>query len=235
MSVVWDERGGATVVRDGFPQSYVDPDDPLLLVSDVEQFAWSSRRCGGRAPLAVNQGGCRDELAGGSTGRTGQPADRQSSPTALTDLVRREPAAPRVPRSGSPVTGQEGAAALRDGSPRDCRRRYDEGRRPASSPADVGYGRGPCPRPAGAAATSTGRAARVARSPRLRNSCRTWGVWCGARWRKAVFGNVVVVQGPAAGDMSLTRVPRGRPSQRVAHQRGHPPFGARRRQFDGLV
>ena len=40
MSIVWDERGGATVVRDGHPQSYVDPDDPLLLVFEyVQQFA----------------------------------------------------------------------------------------------------------------------------------------------------------------------------------------------------
>ncbi|MFK5634189.1 MULTISPECIES: spermidine synthase [unclassified Ornithinimicrobium] len=136
MSIVWDERGGATVVRDGHPQSYVDPDDPLLLVFEyVQQFGLvlESLRPD-PAPLAVTHvGGAGMTLARWvHRVHPGSPQIVLEPDVALTELIRRELPLPRGHRIRvRPVTGQEGVVALRDGSADvvvvDA---YDEGRLP---------------------------------------------------------------------------------------------------------
>ncbi|QFG68379.1 spermidine synthase [Ornithinimicrobium pratense] len=121
MSIVWDERGGATVMRDGHAQSYVDPDDPLLLVFEyVEQIGLVLQAlCPGPAPLATTHVG-----GGGLTlarwihrVHPGSPQIVLEPDSALTELVRRELPLPRGHRIRvRPVTGEEGITALRDGS-----------------------------------------------------------------------------------------------------------------------
>ncbi|WP_194092442.1 spermidine synthase [Ornithinimicrobium flavum] len=113
MSVVWDERGGATVVRDGFPQSYVDPDDPLLLVFEyVEQFALVLQALRpDPAPLAVTHVGGAGMTLARWLHRThpGSPQIVLEPDVALTELVRRELPLPRGHRIRvRPVTGQRG-------------------------------------------------------------------------------------------------------------------------------
>lgn len=135
--VVWDERGGATVERDGHPQSYVDPDDPLLLVFEyVQQFALVLEALRpDPAPLAVTHvGGAGMTLARWvHRVHPGSPQIVLEPDVALTELVRRELPLPRGHRIRvRPVSGQEGVGALRDGSADvvvvDA---YDEGRVPA--------------------------------------------------------------------------------------------------------
>lgn len=119
--VVWDERGGATVMRDGHPQSYVDPDDPLLLVFEyVEQLALVLQALRpDPAPLRVTHvGGAGMTLARWvHRMHPGSPQIVLEPDVGLTDLVRRELPLPRGHRIRvRPVTGQDGVAALRDGS-----------------------------------------------------------------------------------------------------------------------
>lgn len=121
MEVVWDERGGATVMRDGHPQSYVDPDDPQLLVFEyVEQFAavLSALRPD-PAPLAVTHVGGAGMTLARWVHRThpGSPQIVLEPDTALTELVRAELPLPRGHRIRvRPQTGEAGIGALRDGS-----------------------------------------------------------------------------------------------------------------------
>ncbi|MFX0539911.1 spermidine synthase [Ornithinimicrobium sp. Y1847] len=138
MEIVWDERGGATVVRDGHPQSYVDPDDPGLLVFEyVEQFALVVDALRpDPAPLAVTHvGGAGMTLARWVHRRhPGSPQIVLEPDAALTELVRRELPLPRGHRIRvRPETGQNGIRGLRDGSADvvvvDA---YDQGRVPAA-------------------------------------------------------------------------------------------------------
>ncbi|GAA5162453.1 spermidine synthase [Ornithinimicrobium tianjinense] len=121
MEIVWDERGGATVVRDGHPQSYVDPDDPLLLVFEyVEQFALVLEALRpDPAPLRVTHvGGAGMTLARWvHRVHPGSPQIVLEPDVALTDLVRRELPLPRGHRVRvRPERGQDGVRGLRDGS-----------------------------------------------------------------------------------------------------------------------
>lgn len=137
MTIVWDERGGATVERDGHPQSYVDPDDPLLLVFEyVQQFALVLEALRpGSEPLAVTHvGGAGMTLARWVHHvHPGSPQIVLEPDTALTELVRRKLPLPRGHRIRvRPVTGQEGVAALRDGSAEVIvQDAYDDGQVPA--------------------------------------------------------------------------------------------------------
>lgn len=246
MSVVWDERGGATVVRDGFPQSYVDPDDPLLLVFEyVEQFALVLQALRpDPAPLAVTHVGGAGMTLARWLHRThpGSPQIVLEPDVALTELVRRELPLPRGHRIRvRPVTGQEGLPALRDGSADvvvvDA---YDQGRLPGEL-------------------AGTRWAAQVARvlSPdglllvnasdepglrwvsRLTATLRTRLPHVGLLLLREVakgrrFGNVVVVASPCPlDDVSLTRVAarasfpsEWRSSARTASsEKGARPFG----------
>ncbi len=137
MSVVWDERGGATVVRDGFEQSYVDPDDPLLLVFEyVQHLALVLQALRpDPAPLAVTHVGGAGMTFARWVHRVhpGSPQIVLEPDSALTELVRRELPLPRGHRVRvRPVPGQEGVAGLRDASADvvvvDA---FDEGRVPA--------------------------------------------------------------------------------------------------------
>lgn len=121
MSIVWDERGGATVMRDGHAQSYVDLDDPLLLVFEyVEQLALVLQALRpDPAPLATTHVGGAGLTMARWIHRVhpGSPQIVLEPDTALTELVRQELPLPRGHRIRvRPVTGQEGVPALRDGS-----------------------------------------------------------------------------------------------------------------------
>jgi spermidine synthase len=121
MEIVRDERGGATVLRDGHPQSYVEPADPLLLVFEyVQQFALvlESLRPD-PAPLAVTHVGGAGMTLARWVHRThpGSPQIVLEPDAGLTELVRRELPLPRGHRIRvRPVTGERGVPALRDGS-----------------------------------------------------------------------------------------------------------------------
>lgn len=108
-----DEHGGVTVVVDGTPQSYVQPDDPLLLVFEyVQHFALvvGSLPPG---PLAVTHVG-----GAGLTFPRWVEATRPGSPQIvlepddeLTGTVRRELPLPR--RHRIRVRGVDGASGMR--------------------------------------------------------------------------------------------------------------------------
>ncbi|MGO0576757.1 spermidine synthase [Ornithinimicrobium panacihumi] len=136
MSIAWDHRGGATIERDGHPQSYVDPDDPLLLVFEyVAQFALVLEALRpDPSPLAVTHVGGAGMTFARWVHRTypGSPQIVMEPDTALTALVRKELPLPRGHRIRvRPVTGQVGVCGLRAGSADvvvvDA---YDEGRMP---------------------------------------------------------------------------------------------------------
>lgn len=121
MNIVWDERGGATVERDGHPQSYVDLRDPLLLVFEyVQQFALVLETLRpDPAPLAVTHvGGAGMTLARWvHRAHPGSPQIVLEPDVALTELVRRELPLPRGHRIRvRPLSGQEGVLSLRDAS-----------------------------------------------------------------------------------------------------------------------
>jgi len=114
-----DEHGGVTVVVDGTPQSYVQPDDPQLLAFEyVQHFALvvDALRPG---PLAVTHVG-----GAGLTFARYLEATRPWSTqvvlepdAALTDLVRRELPLPKRHRIRvRPVDGATGVRALVDAS-----------------------------------------------------------------------------------------------------------------------
>lgn len=216
--VVWDERGGATVLRDGHPQSYVDPDDPLLLVFEyVEQLALVLEALRpDPAPLRVTHvGGAGMTLARWvHRVHPGSPQIVLEPDVELTELVRRELPLPRGHRIRvRPVTGEAGVAALADGSADvvvvDA---FAEGRVPAAL----------------AGTTFAGEAARVlapgglllmnvADAPGLRWVSRLTATWRGALPHVGLlllrevakgrrYGNAVVVASSAPlDDVSLTR------------------------------
>lgn len=130
-----DERGGVTVIRDGHPQSHVQPDDPGLLVFEYIQHlalvldALSPGRLG-----VTHIGGAGLTLARYvEHTRPGSPQIVMEPDVGLTELVRREIPLPRGHRIRvRPVAGAAGIGALKDGSADviviDA---YDEGRVPA--------------------------------------------------------------------------------------------------------
>lgn len=121
MSISWDQHGGATIERDGHPQSYVDPDDPLLLVFEyVEHFALVLETLRpDPAPLAITHvGGAGMTLARWvQRVHPGSPQIVLEPDVALTDLVRKELPLPRGHRIRvRPQTGQVGICGIRVGS-----------------------------------------------------------------------------------------------------------------------
>nr|WP_157509145.1 fused MFS/spermidine synthase [Luteipulveratus halotolerans] len=138
IELVRDEQGGVTVVRDGHPQSYVQPDDPELLVFEyVQHLALALDALTPSAPERVGVthiGGAGLTLARYvEHTRPGSPQIVLEPDAELTELVRRELPLPRGHRIRvRPVDGAQGMAALKDASADvvvlDA---YDDGRVPA--------------------------------------------------------------------------------------------------------
>lgn len=135
--IVWDRRGGATVMRDGHAQSYVDPEDPLLVVFEyIEQFTLILEALRpDPAPLAITHVGGAGMTLPRWVHRVhpGSPQIVLEPDAALTELVRSELPLPRGHRIRvRQVTGQEGITGLKDGSAEiivvDA---FDQGRYPA--------------------------------------------------------------------------------------------------------
>lgn len=121
MEVVWDERGGATVLVDGHPQSYVHPEDPELLVFEyVDAFAQVLRALRpDPTPLAVTHIGGAGLTLPRWVHRThpGSPQIVLEPDTALTALVRERLPLPRGHRIRvRPFSGEEGIGGLRSSS-----------------------------------------------------------------------------------------------------------------------
>lgn len=135
LEVRWDERGGATVVRDGHPQSYVAPDDPELLVFEYVQHLAIGLDLLPAGRIGVTHvGGAGLTLARYVQHvRPGSAQIVLEPDEALTELVRRELPLPRGHRIRvRPVDGATGLGALKDASADavvvDA---YDRGRVPA--------------------------------------------------------------------------------------------------------
>ncbi len=114
-----DDRGGYVVLRDGHPQSYVDLDDPQLLVFDYVQhlaLALDTMPSGRLAITHVGGAGLTLPRYIEHT-RAGSPQIVLEPDKELTALVRRELPLPRRHRIRvRPVDGLSGLAALRDDS-----------------------------------------------------------------------------------------------------------------------
>lgn len=114
-----DERGGVLVMRDGHPQSYVDPDDPGLLAFEYMQHFAIVLGLLPAGPLAVTHiGGAGLTLARYlHHTRPGSPQIVLEPDADLTDAVRRELPLPRGHRIRvRPVKGEDGFTGLKDGT-----------------------------------------------------------------------------------------------------------------------
>ncbi len=112
-----DERAGVTVLRDGHPQSYVDPADPGLLVFEYVQHFATVIDLLPPGPLGVTHiGGAGLTLPRYvQHTRPGSPQIVLEPDTELTEAVRRELPLPRGHRIRvRGTTGQDGLAQLRD-------------------------------------------------------------------------------------------------------------------------
>lgn len=116
----WDASGGVLVVRDGQPQSYVDPSDPTRLEFDyIAHFAAVIDALSPPGPLRVTHvGGAGLTLARWlAHTRPGSPQIVLEPDEALTSLVRAELPLPRGHRIRvRPVTGEFGVGQLAAGS-----------------------------------------------------------------------------------------------------------------------
>ncbi len=116
---VADERGGVTVIRDGHPQSHVQPGDPWLLVFEYVQHLALVLDTLPPGPLrATHIGGAGLTLARYvEATRPGSPQIVLEPDVRLTDRVREEVPLPRKHRIRVRATdGATGIAALRDSS-----------------------------------------------------------------------------------------------------------------------
>ena len=116
---VTDERGGVTVMRDGHPQSHVQPDDPRLLVFEYVQHFALVLDLLPAGPLRVTHvGGAGLTLARYlQATRPGSPQIVLEPDVELTESVRREIPLPRQHRIRvRPVDGAAGIRGLRDAS-----------------------------------------------------------------------------------------------------------------------
>lgn len=119
VDLVRDDRGGVTVMVDGYPQSYVDPTDPGLLAFEYIAHMASVVDTLPSGHLAVTHVG-----GGGLTlaryvehARPGSPQIVLEPDAELTAAVRRDLPLPRGHRVRvRPVDGARGIRDLRDGS-----------------------------------------------------------------------------------------------------------------------
>lgn len=114
-----DERGGVTVMRDGHPQSHVQPDDPRLLVFEYVQhlaLVLDSLPAGRLGVTHIGGAGLTLPRYVEAT-RPGSPQIVLEPDIRLTDRVRAEIPLPRKHRIRvRAVDGGTGIAALRDSS-----------------------------------------------------------------------------------------------------------------------
>ncbi|XAS77310.1 fused MFS/spermidine synthase [Dermatophilaceae bacterium Sec6.4] len=116
---VTDERGGVTVMRDGHPQSHVQPEDPRLLVFEYIQHLALVLDTLPTGPLGVTHiGGAGLTLPRYiEATRPGSPQIVLEPDVQLTEQVRREIPLPRRHRIRvRPIEGAAGIGALRDAS-----------------------------------------------------------------------------------------------------------------------
>lgn len=118
---VADEHGGVTVMRDGHPQSHVDPEDPGHLVFEYIQHmaAAIDATFPGSTPIGVTHvGGAGLTLPRWvHETRPGSPQIVLEPDEALTTAVREHLPLPRGHRIRvRPQLGREGVAGLKDGS-----------------------------------------------------------------------------------------------------------------------
>lgn len=114
-----DAHGGTTVSVDGFPQSYVNPDDPELLVFGYVQHLAAVLDALPPGRLAITHvGGAAMTLPRYvNHTRPGSPQVVLEPDAALTERVRRDLPLPRGHRIRvRPQRGREGVTALRDDS-----------------------------------------------------------------------------------------------------------------------
>lgn len=113
VALQWDERGGVTVVVDGQPQSYVQPDDPELLAFEYVQHLALAIGTLPPGPLAVTHvGGAGLTLPRWvEATRPGSPQIVLEPDADLTDLVRQELPLPR--RHRIRVRAQDGLTGVR--------------------------------------------------------------------------------------------------------------------------
>jgi spermidine synthase len=119
VTLQWDERGGVTVVVDGQPQSYVQLDDPELLVFEYVQHLALAIDALPPGRLGVTHvGGAGLTLPRWvEATRSGSPQIVLEPDADLTDLVRRELPLPRRHRIRIRAQdGLTGVRALADGS-----------------------------------------------------------------------------------------------------------------------
>ena len=114
-----DAHGGTTVSVDGFPQSYVNPDDPELLVFGYVQHLAAVLDALPPGRLAVTHVGGAAMTVPRYVNHTrpGSPQVVLEPDAALTERVRRDLPLPRGHRIRvRPQRGREGVTALRDDS-----------------------------------------------------------------------------------------------------------------------
>ena len=114
-----DGQGGVTVVKDGQPQSYVQPDDPTLLVFEYVQHLGLVIDLLPTGRLAVTHvgGGALTLARYVEATRPGSPQIVLEPDARLTELVRHEIPLPRRHRIRvRAVDGSTGVPALADGS-----------------------------------------------------------------------------------------------------------------------
>lgn len=119
VSLEWDGYGGVTVVLDGQPQSYVQPDDPRLLVFEYVQHVALVVDLLAPGRLAVTHvgGGALTLARYLEATRPGSPQIVLEPDAELTELVRREIPLPRRHRIRvRAVDGWTGVHELADSS-----------------------------------------------------------------------------------------------------------------------
>lgn len=119
VTLEWDGQGGVTVVMDGQPQSYIQPDDPTLLVFEYVQHLGLVIDALPPGRLAVTHvGGAGLTLARYvEATRPGSPQIVLEPDAGLTELIRHEVPLPRRHRIRvRPVDGATGIRALADAS-----------------------------------------------------------------------------------------------------------------------
>ena len=109
-----DERGGFTVVVDGYPQSYVHPDDPLLLAFEYVEHLGALLDTLAPGPVRVTHVGGGGLTCRGMSPRRDRGPHRWSSSPTLPSRRRCEPG---CRCSGAAGSGSGGGREVRARGP----------------------------------------------------------------------------------------------------------------------